>query len=76
MGSEKPDYLPFEEALNRFEADPKSVLYIGDHPLNDIKPANELGIYTLWIDHLNKNNMFSTYRIIDPDKLAVTMANL
>ena len=76
LGSEKPSLLPFEKALCRFNVDPKSTLYVGDHPLNDIKPANDLGMDTLWIDHLNKNNMFATYKINDPNKLAVRIGKL
>ena len=76
LGHEKPDHIPFKEALDRLSVVPNSVLYIGDHPLNDIKPANDLGMDTLWIDHLDNNNMFATYRINDPNKLAFTMANL
>ena len=76
LGSEKPDHFPFKEALNLLEVDPKSALYVGDHPVNDIKPANELGMDTLWIDHLNKNNMLSTYSITNADNLAFTITNL
>ena len=73
---EKPDHVPFKLALERLSVDSSSVLYIGDHPLNDIKPANELGMDTLWVDHLNNNNIFATYRINDPNKLAFTIENL
>jgi len=76
LGSVKPDHIPFKEALKLLEVDPKSALYVGDHPVNDIKPANELGMDTLWIDHLNKNNMLSTYRITTADNLAYTITNL
>lgn len=76
LGSEKPDYLPFEEALDRLEVEPESALYVGDHPLNDIKPANELGMDTLWINHLNNDDTVSTYRITDANNLADTIAIL
>jgi|TARA_B100001971_G_scaffold205787_1_gene223712 HAD superfamily hydrolase (TIGR01549 family) len=76
LGSEKPNYLPFEEALDRLEVEPESALYVGDHPLNDIKPANELGMDTLWIDHLNNDDIVSTYRITDANNLADTIAIL
>ena len=41
-----------------------------------LHPDDELGIYTLWIDHLDENNIVSTYRITDANNLADTMTNL
>ena len=76
LSKQKPDHLPFLDALGRIKVKPESTLYVGDHPFNDIKPANEIGMDTLWIDHLNKNNMFSTYKITEPDKLADTILSL
>ena len=76
MSKQKPDHLPFLEAIGRINVKPESILYVGDHPFNDIKPANEMGMDTLWIDHLNKNNIPSTYKITEPDKLASTIASL
>ena len=76
LNSEKPNHFPFEEALSQLSVNAETTLFVGDHPVNDIKPANELGMDTLWIDHLDKNNIVSTYRITDANNLSDTIAYL
>lgn len=45
----KPDTRIFELALADIKSKAQSALFIGDHPLNDIKSANEAGFTTVWI---------------------------
>jgi HAD superfamily hydrolase (TIGR01549 family) len=76
LGSQKPEHLPFEEAIKQFKVDPKLALFVGDHPINDIQSACDVGMDTMWIDHLDNNNMVSTYKITDANILADTITNL
>ena len=76
IGCEKPNYKPFIHALNQLKVKADKTLFVGDHPLNDIIPANKLGMDTMWIDHLDNNNMVSTYKITDANILADTITNL
>ena len=76
LDSAKPDHFPFEEALARLSVNAETTLFVGDHPINDIKPADELGMDTLWIDHLDENNIVSTYRITDANNSADTITYL
>lgn len=51
MGLHKPDKAFFEAALKQLGADPKDVVMIGDTYKNDIRPAIDLGMRTIWILH-------------------------
>lgn len=51
-GLKKPDSQIFLRALNRLNVSPHEAVYVGDHPVNDIKGAKNVGIKTI----LKKNN--------------------
>jgi FMN phosphatase YigB (HAD superfamily) len=51
MGLMKPDKEFFREALRSLNADPRDVIMIGDTYKNDILPAIELGMRTVWVLH-------------------------
>lgn len=51
MGLSKPDKVFFEAALRELSADPKDVVMIGDTYKNDIRPAIDLGMRTIWVLH-------------------------
>lgn len=44
----KPDKRIFEMAIERLGVEPESSLYIGDHPVNDIKGATNAGLSAVW----------------------------
>lgn len=48
-GVEKPDRRIFELALERAGCRPEEAVMVGDRLDNDIVPANEMGMYTVWI---------------------------
>ena len=52
-GVAKPDKRIFEIALTRAGCKPQEAAMIGDRLDNDIVPANELGMYTIWIKQGN-----------------------
>jgi HAD superfamily hydrolase (TIGR01549 family) len=51
MGVSKPDKEFFRLALARLHAEPSDVVMIGDTYKNDILPAIELGMRTVWVLH-------------------------
>ncbi len=51
MGISKPDKDFFRQALVRLKAKPGEVVMIGDTYKNDILPAIELGMRTVWVLH-------------------------
>ncbi len=52
-GVAKPDRRIFEIALARAGCKPEEAAMVGDRLDNDIVPANELGMYTIWIKQGN-----------------------
>lgn len=47
-GVRKPDSEIFMRALRKLDVDPKSGVFIGDHPLNDIRAAKNVGMKAVW----------------------------
>ena len=48
IGINKTNPKLYQRVLGQLELDPKRTMYVGDHPINDIDPCNELGIVTVW----------------------------
>ena len=48
-GCEKPELKIFNLALEQAGCKPNEAIMIGDRLDNDIVPANEIGMYTIWI---------------------------
>jgi HAD superfamily hydrolase (TIGR01549 family) len=51
MEFEKPDPNYFKKIIEDLHLDVTTTLVIGDNLLNDIKAANECGLYTCWVSH-------------------------
>lgn len=47
-GVKKPDSQIFRRALERLNVLPNETLFVGDHPLNDIKAAKDVGMQGIW----------------------------
>jgi putative hydrolase of the HAD superfamily len=46
---EKPHPRPFLDICNKLDCDPVNALFVGDHPLNDIRGACNIGMQTCWL---------------------------
>ncbi len=53
VGVEKPDRHIFELALERAGCKPEEAAMVGDRLDNDIVPANEIGMYSIWVKQGN-----------------------
>ena len=51
LGLSKPDKKFFQAALRDLKVDPEQIVMIGDTYQNDIRPAIELGMKTIWVLH-------------------------
>ena len=47
-GIKKPDPQIFHRALSTLSVSPHECAYVGDHPINDIRGANAVGIQSIW----------------------------
>ncbi|HSG02804.1 MAG TPA: HAD family hydrolase [Marinobacterium sp.] len=50
VGTAKPHPLMFEKALEHAGVTATEAVHIGDHPINDVKAAKELGFKTIWVN--------------------------
>ena len=48
-GIKKPDPRIFELALQRLRLQPEECVYVGDHPVNDMEGASQIGIGGIWM---------------------------
>jgi len=50
LGIEKPDHRIFGYMIKSFDLPKERIVYVGDDPMRDIKPAKELGIKAILIE--------------------------
>ncbi|WP_417533803.1 HAD family hydrolase [Marinobacterium stanieri] len=50
VGSAKPEPEMFQQALHHTGLRPEQVVHVGDHPINDVQAARQLGIWTVWVN--------------------------
>ena len=49
VGVNKPDAAPFKAFAKKIGIDPKEMLYVGDHPLNDVEGSRRAGYTPVWV---------------------------
>jgi HAD superfamily hydrolase (TIGR01549 family) len=81
MGLSKPDRAFFEAALRELKAQPKDVVMIGDTYKNDILPAIDLGMRTVWVLHRPEKERESLVEVLNgsapkPDVTLHSIADL
>lgn len=72
-GVAKPDKRIFEIALERAGCKPEETVMVGDRLDNDIVPANEIGMITIWIKQGNWKDACPRETLEQPD---MTVRNL
>ncbi|WP_409524105.1 HAD family hydrolase [Nitrincola sp. MINF-07-Sa-05] len=50
VGQMKPHPLMFEKALEHAALQAEQVIHIGDHPVNDVEAAQQVGMWTIWVN--------------------------
>lgn len=74
MGFGKPDERVFLRALHHFGLGPGDVWMVGDDLKRDIAGARQLGIFSFWVDSLNRGLHPSS--TIKPDRTIKTISEL
>ncbi|PTQ88374.1 HAD family hydrolase [Agitococcus lubricus] len=54
VGFAKPHPAMFQQALSHAQADAHQAIHIGDHPVQDIQAAQDIGMKTIWVNWLNQ----------------------
>lgn len=68
----KPDLAVFQRVLNDVRMKADRILFIGDHPLNDIAGASNAGMRTCWI----RNHQRIAALTVQPDYILNTIQDL
>lgn len=55
LGIGKPNIQIFKTAIREMKITPIEAVMVGDNLKSDIKPALDLGMRTIWLNHKNKN---------------------
>lgn len=50
VGASKPRPNLFRAALHRANAKPEEAIHIGDHPVDDVSGARDIGMHTIWFN--------------------------
>ncbi len=75
-GVAKPDKRIFEIALERAGCKPEEAVMVGDRLDNDIVPANEIGMYTIWIKQGNWKDACPRNELEQPDITVESLSEL
>lgn len=75
-GVAKPDKRIFEIALQQAGCKLEEAVMVGDRLDNDIVPANEIGMYTIWIKQGNWKDACPTEELEQPDMTVENLSEL
>lgn len=75
-GIKKPNPKIFMNALEKLNIEPSESLFIGDHPENDVKAAQNVGMKGIWKKDNQWNDVKADATIVDYLELPLIMKNL
>lgn len=64
-GIKKPDPEIFNKAMKLLNVSPKESIYVGDHPLNDVQAARNVGMKGIWKKDSHWSNVEADFIIDD-----------
>ncbi len=64
VGQEKPHPLMFEQMLHHVSLRPEQVIHIGDNPAHDIEGANNVGLWSIWVNLDGKSDHVAATRTV------------
>jgi putative hydrolase of the HAD superfamily len=70
-GIKKPDPHIFNRALERIGVSPSESIFVGDHPLNDVKAAQNVGMTGVWKKDPHRNTVVADFIIEDLSELPI-----
>lgn len=75
-GIKKPDPQIFKRALNQLKVSPTASLFVGDHPDNDVKAAQNVGMKGIWKRDFQWNNAEADFIVDDLAELTLIIENI
>jgi putative hydrolase of the HAD superfamily len=75
-GIKKPDPQIFKRALEQLNVSPKQSIFVGDHPENDVKAAQIVGMKGIWKKDFQWDNVEADFTVYDLAEVPLIIANL
>ncbi|WP_342512406.1 HAD family hydrolase [Sporosarcina sp. FSL K6-1522] len=75
-GTKKPDPEIFKKALEKLNVSPEQSIFVGDHPKNDVKAAQGIGMTGIWKKDLQWDGFETAFTVNDLKELPLIIRNL
>jgi len=75
-GIKKPDPEIFKKALEKLDVPPEQSIFVGDHPKNDVKAAQSIGMKGIWKKDVQWNYVEADFTVNDLMELPLIVKNL
>ncbi|MBT2724500.1 HAD family hydrolase [Bacillus sp. ISL-46] len=75
-GIKKPDPQIFKRALEKLNVSSKQSIFVGDHPKNDVKAAQNVGMKGIWKKDFQWENVEADFTVNDLAELPLIIENL
>ncbi|MGG1483024.1 HAD family hydrolase [Peribacillus castrilensis] len=75
-GIKKPDPQIFKRALEQLNVSPNESIFVGDHPKNDVKAAQNVGMKGIWKKDFQWNNVEADFIVDDLAELPLIIEKL
>ncbi|MBM7583950.1 putative hydrolase of the HAD superfamily [Bacillus pakistanensis] len=75
-GIKKPDPQIFKRALDQLNVSSNESIFVGDHPDNDVKAAQNVGMKGIWKKDYQWNNVKADFIVDDLGELPLIIENL
>ncbi|MDX5475116.1 MAG: HAD family hydrolase [Bacillaceae bacterium] len=74
--TKKPDPIIFKRALEKLKVASKHSVFVGDHPENDVKAAQDVGMKGIWKKDPQWDNVQADYTVHELAELPLIIRNL
>jgi putative hydrolase of the HAD superfamily len=75
-GIKKPDSQIFHRALEQLNVSPNESLFVGDHPDNDVKAAQKVGMKGIWKKDFQWKNVEADFIVNDLAEIPIIIETL
>jgi putative hydrolase of the HAD superfamily len=76
VGMKKPEPQIFIRALEKLNVSPTQSVFVGDHPENDVKAAQNVGMKGIWKKDFQWDNVQADFTVNDLAELPLIIGNL
>lgn len=75
-GLKKPDIQIFKRALNQLNVASNQSVFVGDHPVNDVKASKNAGMKSIWKKDVQWDNVDADFTVNDLAEIPIVIKNL